>query len=128
MEKHNLNAEEMQNITGVRADLIRSYKSRKINFSDKTWILLEKGMENYVPSIKGNSIVPSYIVRCLDSFDNTVIAKSKIRKKEVRFLNELKKLGYKCRIYCTGDKHYVIENVERFTTDPNLIEGRKMFK
>ena len=66
--------------------------------------------------------IPLYILQALEKYDNSIVMKNKIKKKEKEFIEDLKKHGLNCRLYENGDNHYVIENKDRFPRVPENIK------
>ena len=59
-------------------------------------------------------LVPKFVIHSLINFDNSIINIKRIKNREQDFLDELLELGFDCRLYDTGEIHYVIENKNRF--------------
>ena len=105
---------------------IRGYLRGEYEITDFKWRMLKSAIDKYQHQPKMISVIPEYIIQCLTDFDNTIVMKKKIKGKEKEFAKDLKKLGFKVRLYDTGDDHYVIENKKRFPNKPTLLEGCKV--
>jgi hypothetical protein len=117
---------QIASMTKIPAQAVRGYLRQDYTITDNKWKMIEAGMKQYKKQPTIISKVPQYIIQCLTDFDNTIVMKKKIRKKEQAFINDLKSLGFNCRLYDTGDDHYVIENKERFPNTPLLLKHCKV--
>jgi predicted Ser/Thr protein kinase len=117
---------EVSSITKIPSQSIRGYLRKDYEMTDKKWQMIEFGMKQYKKQPTIISKVPQYIIQCLTDFDNTIVMKKKIKKKEQKFIDDLKSLGFNCRLYDTGEDHYVIENKERFPNTPYLLKDYKV--
>lgn len=116
----------MADLTQIQSQSIRGYLRQDYSITDSKWGKIERAMKKYKHKPAVITKVPPYIIQCLTDFDNTIVMKKKIRKKEQEFINDLKELGFNCRLYDTGDDHYVIENKERFPQPPFLLKNYKV--
>lgn len=114
---------KMSELSQIPSQSIRGYLRQDYSITDAKWGKIERAMKKYQHQPKIINVIPEYITRCLTDFDNTIVMKKKIKGKEKEFAKDLKKLGFKVRLYDTGDDHYVIENKKRFPNKPTLLKG-----
>lgn len=117
---------QMAELSQIPAQSIRGYLRQDYSITDAKWRKIERAMKKYQHKPTIITKVPPYIIQCLKDFDNTIVMKKKIKGKEKEFAKDLKKLGFKVRLYDTGYDHYVIENKERFPNKPTLLKGCKV--
>lgn len=117
---------KMSELSQIPAQSIRGYIRQDYSITDAKWGKIERAMKKYQHKPTIITKVPPYIIQCLTDFDNTIVMKKKIRKKEQKFIDDLKELGFNCRLYDTGDDHFVIENKERFPQPPFLLKNYKV--
>ena len=120
MINNRVSTKDMSKLTQIPVEAIRAYLREEYEITDFKWRILEAGMKKHIKKVPVVSKVPKYIIDALNQFDNSIIMKKKIKNKEQEFIDDLRKLGFKCRMYDTGDDHYVIENKKRFTRKPNV--------
>jgi len=117
---------EMESLAQIPAQSIRGFIRGDYPITDFRWRLIESGMRKHTKKPQIITKIPLYILQALEKYDNSIVMKKKIKKKEQEFINDLKKHGYDCRLYSTGKDHYVIENKERFPHTPLLLKGSKV--
>ena len=124
MTRNNITPLQLEKMTNIQAQAIRGILRGDYPITDRRWVIIEKTIKDH--SVKPQIItkVPQYILQSLEKFDNTIVMKKKVKKREQELIDELKKHGYNCRMYSTGDDHYVIENKERFPRTPELLKGK----
>ena len=126
MTRNKITPLQLEKMTNIQAQAIRGILQGDYPMTDRRWAIIEKVMKSH--TIKPQAIinVPQYIIQSLTKFDNTIVMKKKIKGKEKEFAKDLKKLGFKVRLYDTGEDHFVIENKERFPNKPTLLKGCKV--
>ena len=117
---------QMADLSQIPSQSIRGYLRGDYKITDFKWRILKSAIDKYQHQPKMISVIPEYIIQCLKDFDNTIVMKKKVKGKEKEFAKDLKKLGFKVRLYDTGDGHYVIENKKRFPNKPTLLKGCKV--
>lgn len=123
MKMKKVSVQEMSKITGMSIQTIHGYIDGSYAITSFKWNIIKSAMDKYsnnfvpppAPKVDKKSIVPEFVIQSLTLYDNTIILKKKIKKREQQFLDELLQHGLDCRMYDTGDDHWVIENKERYT-------------
>ena len=126
MTRNNITPLQLEKMTNIQAQAIRGILRGDYPITDRRWAIIEKVMKSHTIKPQAITNIPQYIIQSLTYFDNTIVMKKKIKGKEKEFIKDLKKAGFKCRLYDTGDDHYVIENKKRFPNKPTLLKGSKV--
>ena len=126
MKRYSITPLKMSELSQIPPQSIRGYLQGDYEITDFKWRMLKSAIDKYQHQPKMISVIPEYIIQCLTDFDNTIVMKKKIKGKEKEFAKDLKKLGFKVRLYDTGEDHFVIENKERFPNKPTLLKGCKV--
>ena len=126
MKRYSITPLKMSELSQIPAQSIRGYLRGDYEITDFKWRILKSAIDKYQHQPKMISVIPEYIIQCLTDFDNTIVMKKKIKGKEKEFIKDLRKAGFKCRLYDTGDDHHVIENKKRFPKAPTLLKGCKV--
>ena len=126
MKRYSITPLKMSELSQIPSHSIRGYLRGDYKITDFKWRMLKSAIDKYQHQPKMISVIPEYITRCLTDFDNTIVMKKKIKGKEKEFIKDLRKAGFKCRLYDTGEDHFVIENKERFPNKPTLLKGCKV--
>ena len=128
MKINKLSIQQIALFTGLQAKAIEGYIEGTFEITSFKWTVINSGMDKYsnnvvpppVHKVEKKSIVPLYVIESLKKYDNSIILIKKIKKREQQFLDELLLRGFDCRLYKTGDDHYVIENKDRFKKDTHI--------
>ena len=115
---------QLEKMTNIQAQAIRGILRGDYPLTDRRWAIIEKSMKSHTIKPVVITKIPLYILQALEKYDNSIVMKKKIKKKEQEFINDLKKYGLNCRLYENGDNHYVIENKDRFPNSPCLLNGK----
>ena len=123
-----VSVQEMSIFTGISVKILNGYIDGIYQITHFKWNIIKSGMDKYrnnivpppVQKVEQKSIVPLYVIESLKKYDNSIILIKKIKKREQQFLDELLLRGFDCRLYKTGDDHYVIENKDRFKKDTHI--------
>ena len=126
MTTNNITPLQLEKMTNIQARAIRGILRGDYPITDRRWAIIEKTMKSHTIKPVVITKIPLYILQALEKYDNSIVMKKKIKKKEQEFINDLKKHGYDCRLYSTGDDHYVIENKKRFPNAPLLLKESKV--
>lgn len=122
MKMKKVSVQEISRLTGLSIKSIQGFIDGTYSITSFKWNIIKSGMDKYcnnivpppAPKVDKKSIVPAFVIESLKLYDNTIILKKKIKKREQQFLDELLQRGLDCRMYDTGDDHWVIENKERY--------------
>jgi predicted HTH domain antitoxin len=123
MKMKKVSVQEMSRLTGMSMKSIQGYIDGTYSITSFKWDIIKSAMDKYcnnivpppAPKVDNKSIIPAFVIESLTTRGNTIILKKKIKKREQQFLDELLKRGFNCRMYDTGDDHWVIEDTERYT-------------
>lgn len=117
--------QEMSVLTGISVKTMQGYVDGIYSITSFKWNIIQSGIDKYrnnfvpppAPPPKGDkkSIIPEFVLTSLRLYDNAIIQKKRIMKREKQFIEALLEHGYDCRMYENGSDHWIIENKERFT-------------
>ena len=126
MTRNKITPLQLEKMTNIQAQAIIGILRGDYPITDRRWAIIEKTMKSHTIKPVAITKIPLYILQALEKYDNSIVMKKKIKGKEKEFAKDLKKCGFKVRLYDTGDDHYVIENKKRFPNKPTLLKGCKV--
>lgn len=119
-----VSVQEMSIFTGISVKILNGYIDGIYQITHFKWNIIQAGIDKYrnnivpppAPQPKGDSkkIIPEFVLTSLKLYDNAIIQKKRIMKREKQFIEALLEHGYDCRMYENGSDYWIIENKERF--------------
>ena len=120
LSAYGLTFKDLHKLSNVPMVYIFQYVSVGTTIDPEHWVMIKSAIVKHksnpiyksdlIPSI----IIPDYVLSSLKGRGNTLILIHKVFNKEQVFIDRLKELGYDCRLYSTGDNHYIIEDKSLF--------------
>lgn len=114
LSTYGLTFKELHKLSKVPMVYIFQYVSVGTTIDPEHWVMIKSAIEKYKSNPIPNIIIPDYVLSSLKGYGNTLILIHKVFNKERIFIDRLKEFGYNCRLYSTGDNHYIIEDKSLF--------------
>jgi len=119
MTKYHVSNQKLAAYSGFTVVTIINYRTGEWEITDFKWGILVKAMQKIIEEQRGTDpkevpyLVQDYMIPCLYNYERTLAMKKLISKRENEFLEELRTLGFECKLIDSGDDHWIVERTGR---------------